>query len=62
MNIECSQSALDELESGFRFNDAVIRHMTIRRDEAVTEASPMAKKEESEKRESAPAEEAAAEA
>ncbi|MGD8484290.1 MAG: 30S ribosomal protein S6, partial [Thioalkalispiraceae bacterium] len=44
MNIECSQSALDELESGFRFNDAVIRHMTIRRDEAVTEASPMAKK------------------
>jgi len=50
MNIECDQSVLDELESGFRFNDAVIRHMTIRRNEAITEESTMAKKDEREER------------
>jgi len=50
MNIECGQDALDELESAFRFNDAVIRHMTIRRDEAITEESPLMKKEEEEQR------------
>lgn len=43
MNIECDQPTLDELESGFRFNDAVLRSLTIRRDEAVTELSPLAK-------------------
>jgi len=48
MNIECSQAVLDELVSAFRFNDAVIRHMVIRRDEAITEASPMAKRPERE--------------
>jgi len=50
MNIECNQEALDELESAFRFNDAVIRHMTIRRNEAITEESPLVKKEEEEQR------------
>ena len=50
MNIECGQSALDELESGFRFNDAILRHMTIRRNEAITDESPMAKKDEREER------------
>ncbi len=39
MNIECSQVVLDELVSGFRFNDAVLRHLVIVRDEAVTEQS-----------------------
>ena len=39
MNIECSQTVLDELISGFRFNDAVLRHIAIARDEAVTEQS-----------------------
>ena len=48
MNIECSQAVLDELVSAFRFNDAVLRHMVIRRDEAITEASPMAKRPERE--------------
>jgi small subunit ribosomal protein S6 len=48
MNIECSQEVLDELVSAFRFNDAVIRHMVIRRNEAITEASPMGKKPERE--------------
>lgn len=41
MNIECDQETLEELESNFRFNDAVLRHLTIRRDEAISEASPM---------------------
>ncbi len=54
MNIECSQETLDELESAFRFNDAVIRNLIIRRDEAITEESPMAKKEEREERPSRP--------
>ena len=39
MNIECSQTVLNELESGFRFNDAVLRHLIIARDEAVVEQS-----------------------
>ena len=43
MNIECDQPTLDELESSFRFNDAVLRSLTIRRDEAVTDLSPLAK-------------------
>ena len=46
LNIECSKATLDELTGAFRFNDAVLRHMVIARDEAVTEASPMAKPEE----------------
>ncbi|MCK4707663.1 MAG: 30S ribosomal protein S6, partial [Gammaproteobacteria bacterium] len=36
MNIECSQEILDELESTFRFNDAVLRHLTLIMKEAVT--------------------------
>jgi len=43
MNIECSQEVLDELLSAFKFNDAVLRHLVVRRDEAVTEPSPLAK-------------------
>ncbi|WP_300614968.1 30S ribosomal protein S6 [Dokdonella sp.] len=43
MNIECSQSVLSELESGFRFNDAVLRHLIIKRENAVTEMSPIMK-------------------
>ena len=39
LNIEVGQHALSELESGFRFNDAVLRHLVIARDEAVTEQS-----------------------
>lgn len=41
LNIECDQAILDELENAFRYNDAVIRHMTIRRDQAITKPSPM---------------------
>ena len=46
MNIESDQETLDELVNAFRFNDAVIRNMVIRRDEAVTEPSPMARAKE----------------
>ncbi|SDX59853.1 30S ribosomal protein S6 [Marinobacter mobilis] len=41
MNAECSQAAMDELTHNFRFNDAIIRDLIIRRDEAVTDLSPM---------------------
>lgn len=43
MNIECNGEALTELENAFRFNDAVLRNMTIKRKGAITEASPLAK-------------------
>ena len=58
MNIECSQEVLDELESTFRFNDAVLRHLTLSMKAAVTEKSPMlvaAEKEETAKTERRPA-------
>ena len=48
LNIECDGETLAELENTFRFNDAVIRHLVIRRDNAVTEPSPLAKNEEKE--------------
>ena len=51
MNIECGQETLDELESAFRFNDAVLRNLVIKRDEAVTEPSVFARKEDKESRE-----------
>ena len=46
MNIECDQEVLDELESAFKFNDAVLRHMVIRKDSAETEVSPLFKKDD----------------
>ncbi|MFT0212686.1 30S ribosomal protein S6 [Pseudomonas sp. F1_0610] len=46
LNVECSAKALAELEDSFRYNDAVLRNLVIRRDEAVTEASEMVKAEE----------------
>ena len=39
LNIEAEQSVLDELVDGFRFNDAILRHLVMRRDDAVTEQS-----------------------
>jgi len=48
-NLECSREALDELIGAFRFSDAVLRHLVIRRDKAITEASVMAKAHEEEK-------------
>jgi small subunit ribosomal protein S6 len=43
MNIECGADVLNELKSAFRFNDAVLRDLVIKRDRAITEPSPMAK-------------------
>jgi small subunit ribosomal protein S6 len=48
MNIECDQKTLGELTGAFRFSDAVLRHLVVQMDEAVTEPSPMAKAEEDE--------------
>ena len=47
MNIEATPAVVEELETGFRFNDAVLRHLTVKMDAAVTEASPMMKEEKS---------------
>lgn len=41
MNIECDQKILSELENAFRYNDAVIRNLVIRCDEAITKPSPV---------------------
>jgi small subunit ribosomal protein S6 len=46
LNIEVSQNVLNELESGFRFNDAVLRHLIIKRDEAESEQSFILKSKE----------------
>lgn len=49
MNIECTQEVLDELESTFRYNDAVLRSMIIRTKEAVTGESVVMKSENADK-------------
>ncbi|MEB4593301.1 30S ribosomal protein S6 [Candidatus Thiothrix sp. Deng01] len=46
MNIECGAETLAELESIFRFNDAVIRNITIKMDKVITEPSPLKKESE----------------
>ena len=59
MNVEAEQAVIDELETNFRFNDAVIRNMIMRTKNAVTEASPMLKaREERPRRDDVRAEEA----
>ncbi|MEN9728295.1 MAG: hypothetical protein RL434_2661 [Pseudomonadota bacterium] len=53
LNIECDAPTLNELTSAFRFNDAVLRHLVVKRDDAVTEPSFMARaKDEHDERES----------
>jgi len=47
MNIECNQFVLDELEHAFKFNDAVLRHLTMATKDAVVAPSPMMKEEKS---------------
>jgi small subunit ribosomal protein S6 len=63
MNIECGHEVLAELENAFRFNDAVLRHLTVAMKEAVSAPSPMMKEEKSKSvlnKDDAPAAEAAA--
>jgi small subunit ribosomal protein S6 len=45
MNIECDNETLQELEHAFKFNDAVLRHLTVGMNEAVTAPSPMMREE-----------------
>ena len=45
MNVECDNEALGEMEHAFRFNDAVLRHLVVHREEAVIEPSPMLRQE-----------------
>ncbi|MBE9579598.1 MULTISPECIES: 30S ribosomal protein S6 [Moraxella] len=46
LNIECNDETLAQLEELFKYNDAIIRSLIIRRDEAITEQSPLAKEAE----------------
>ncbi len=47
MNIECDNDTLNELEHAFKFNDAVLRHLTVQKREADIAPSPMMKEEKS---------------
>ncbi len=47
MNIEVGNETLNELETAFKFNDAVLRHLTVSKSEAETGPSPMMKEEKS---------------
>jgi small subunit ribosomal protein S6 len=58
MNIECNADTLKELTEAFRYNDAVIRNLVVKKDEAVTGDSPLIKSKEEEEAKSAPREEA----
>jgi small subunit ribosomal protein S6 len=45
LNIECDNETLQEMEHAFKFNDAVLRHLTVSMDAAVTTPSPMMREE-----------------
>lgn len=60
MNIECTNETLEEIENGFRFNDAVLRHLTIKTKKAETAPSVMMKVVEKEEAKKAAVEAAAA--
>ena len=47
MNIECDGETLAEIEHAFKFNDAVLRHLTVKTRKAVATPSPMMKEEKS---------------
>jgi small subunit ribosomal protein S6 len=49
INVECDVAQLEEVTTAFRFNDAVIRHLVVNADEAVTEPSPMMRKDDEDK-------------
>ena len=59
INIECSKETLEELETGFRFNDAVLRHLTVQKSKAETTPSVMMKMVEKEEAKKAQQEAAA---
>lgn len=45
LNIECEQSVLQELDHAFRFNDAILRYLIVKQNQAITKASPLMKEE-----------------
>ena len=49
MNVECGDGVIADITGAFKFNDAVLRHLVIKRKDAITEASPMAIAVEEEK-------------
>ena len=49
MNIECDTSIMEDIQSAFRFNDAVIRNLVIARNEAITDPSPLMLRSKEEK-------------
>jgi small subunit ribosomal protein S6 len=60
VNIECGNEVLAELETGFRFNDAVLRHLTVAMDKAETAPSMMMRHVEREEARKAPQQQEAA--
>ena len=50
MNVECDQEAVDALKHAFRYNDAILRHLMLQRDTALTEISAMLRPEEERER------------
>ena len=50
MNVECDNEALDSLKHAFRYNDAILRHLVLQREVAITEISPMLRSEEEKER------------
>ncbi len=60
LNLECTKETLAEIETGFRFNDAVLRHLTVVKSKAETNPSVMMKAVEKEEARKAPAPEASA--
>lgn len=53
-NIECDGETLEELEELFRYNDAIIRSLVVRRDDAITEPSQLAKSADEKRARKAP--------
>ena len=49
INVECDFIQLKEVITAFRFNDAIIRHLVVNCDEAVTDSSPQMRKDDNEK-------------
>lgn len=49
LNIECTKESLDELQHAFRFNDAILRHLILQKDRAITTPSVLSKKDSKEK-------------
>lgn len=60
MNIECTDSTLAEIENGFRYNDAVLRHLVVKTKKAETQPSVMMKTVEKEEAKKVAVEAAAA--